>query len=100
MPSFNTEVSHQLGQQQATEKLQSFLEKVRERYKEFVTDYQGNWSDNLLDFSLTAYGLKIDGRLTVEDESAHIAGSLPLAALPFRGKIEQTIGEELRRELS
>ena len=100
MPGINKEVPHQLGQQQATERLRSFLDQVRERYKDVVSDFQGKWVENVLDFSLTTYGFKITGQLTVEDQRARLSANLPLAALPFRGKIEQSIGEELRRELS
>ena len=100
MPAFNTEVPHQLGTEQATQRLKRFVEQVREQYKDFVTDLQGNWTDNLLTFSFQAYGLKIDGTLTVDETAARLAGNLPFAALPFRGKIEQSIAAELRRELS
>ena len=100
MPTFNTEVSHQLGQEPATARLKHFMEQVREQYKDFVTDLQGNWIDNILTFSLKTYGFKIDGTLTVDDKAVRLAGNLPLAAIVFRGKIEQSIASELRRELS
>jgi hypothetical protein len=100
MPSFNTEVAHQLGQEQATARLKSFLDQVRLRYQDFVSDLQGNWTDNVLTFSLKTYGFAIDGTLTVSDTTARLAGTIPFAALAFRGKIEQSIAGELRRELS
>ena len=100
MPSFNTEVVHSLGQNEATERLKKFLDQVREQYKEFVTDLQGEWADNVLNFSLNTYGFKIDGGITVEDDVVRLSGSLPFAALAFRGKIEQSITSELRRELT
>ena len=100
MPSFSTEVPHQLGTEQATKRLKQFLEQVREQYKDFVTDLQGNWTDNLLTFSFKTYGFKIDGTLTVDETAARLAGNLPFAAIAFRGKIEQSIAGELRKELS
>jgi len=100
MPTFSAEVPHQLGQEPATVRLKHFLEQVRVQYKDFVTDLQGNWVDNILTFSLKTYGFKIDGTLTVDDKAVRLAGNLPLAALVFRGKIEQSIAGELRRELS
>ncbi len=100
MPTFSTEVPHQLGTEQATERLKQFVEQVREQYKDFVTDLQGNWTDNLLTFSFKTYGFKIDGTLTVDETAARLAGNLPFAAIAFRGKIEQSIAGELRRELS
>lgn len=100
MPSFNTEVPHGLGQHEATQRLKSLLHQVREQYRDFVTELQGDWSNNVLTFSLKTYGFLIDGTLTVDDQAARLAGNLPLAALPFRGKIEQSIADQLRRELA
>ena len=100
MPLFNTEVPHQLGQEEATNRLKGFLEQVKERYQNQVSDLESDWSANVLTFSLKTYGIKIDGTLTVEDAQARLAGNLPFSALPFRGKIEQTLASELRRELS
>ncbi len=100
MPSFNTEVEHQLGQEEATARLRKLLDQVRQQYSGFVTELQGDWDDNVLTFSLKTYGFKIDGTLTVEDRLARLQGNLPFAALAFRGKIEQSITGELRRELA
>ena len=100
MPSFNTEVPHQLGKDQAIDRLKSFLDMVAERYKDQVSNLEGNWNDNVLDFDLTTYGFKIAGTLIVEEEEARLAGKLPMAAMVFRGKIEQSIGDELRKALS
>lgn len=100
MPQFNTEVPHQLGQAEATDRLKGFVQQVRERYQTQVSDLTSDWSDNVLTFSLKTYGFAIDGTLTVEDALARLSGNLPFAALAFRGKIEQTLAGELRRELS
>ncbi len=100
MPSFNTKVEHQLGQDEAANRLKKLLEQVRKKYGGFVTDLQEEWTENVLTFSLKTYGFKIDGTLTVEDQLACLSGNLPFAALAFRGKIEQSIVSELRRELS
>lgn len=100
MPSFKTEVPHQLGKEQAVEKLRTFLDGVAEKYKDQVSKLDGNWSDNVLDFSLTTFGFAIKGKLTVEDEVAQLDGTLPFAALAFRGKIEKGIASELARALS
>lgn len=100
MPSFSTEVEHQLGQEEATVRLTRLLEQVRQQYSDFVTELNGEWTDNVLTFSLKTYGFKIDGTLTVEDQLARLSGNLPFAALAFRGKIEQSIVSELRRELT
>jgi hypothetical protein len=100
MPQFTTEVTHQLGRQQATERLKQFIDNVRRQYQDQVSEIHGEWNDSTMNFSLTTYGFTIDGALVVEDDRAVLSGTLPLAAIPFRGKIEQTIGAELQRELA
>jgi len=100
MPSFSTEVPHEIGKEQATERLKSFLDQVSERYKGQVSHLGGDWNDNVLTFSLTTFGFKIDGTLTVEEEKASLEGQLPFAALAFRGKIEGGIAKELQKALS
>ena len=53
MPSFKTEVPHQLGKEKAVERLSSFLDGVAEKYKDQVSKMDGTWSENVLEFSLT-----------------------------------------------
>lgn len=100
MPSFSTEVPHQLGREEAIGRLKNFLDQVAEKYKDQVSQLDGEWTENVLDFSLTTYGFKITGKLTVEDDVARMDGQLPFAAVAFRGKIEQSIGAELKKALS
>lgn len=100
MPGFGSEVEHQLGQEAAIECLKTFLDRVRERYKDQVSKLDGEWSENVLDFSLTTYGFTIDGTLTVEDQLVTLKGTLPFAAIAFRGKIESSIASELEKALT
>jgi hypothetical protein len=100
MPSFQAEVKHALGQDQALERLKGFLEKVREKYKDQVSKLDGQWNDNVLQFALTTYGFKINGTLAVDDQTARLDGQMPVAALPFRGKIEKSICEALEKALA
>ena len=100
MPAFNIEVPHQLGQQEAADRLRGFFQKVREKYQSQVTDLEENWDDNQLSFSFKTYGFVIKGTGTVLVENVQFAGELPFAAVAFRGKIEQSIREELVKELS
>ncbi len=100
MPGFSTEIAHTLGKEEATVRLRGFVEQARERFGQQVSAMDGSWNDSVLNFSLTVMGLSITGTLAVEETLTRVAGKLPLAALPFRGKIEQSIAEEIRKELS
>ena len=100
MPGFSTEVPHDLGQAEATSRLKLLVERAGKRIGNQVSAMDGSWNDSVLSFSLTALGMKIKGTLTVDDSSARVSGQLPLAAMPFRGKIEKSIAAEIKQELS
>ena len=100
MPGFGSEVGHQLGQETAIERLKTFLDRVRELYKEQVSKLDGDWDANVLKFSLTTYGFTIDGVLTVEENLVTLSGNLPFAAIAFRGKIDSSITAELEKALA
>jgi hypothetical protein len=92
-------VPHRLGREAALVRVQSFLDEMRQSYSHEISDLRGQWDENLLEFSFAARGLTVQGRLVVEELFVRVAGPLPLAALFFRGRIEQTIRQELQRLL-
>ena len=100
MPSFNAEVSHQLGQSEAVERLKTkFLDLLGHKYRDTVKDVQGDWAENVLSFAFKSLGMSFKGVLDVGPDTAKISGSLPFAAIAFKGKIEQTIKHELQEAL-
>ena len=100
MPEFRTEVSHELGQHEALERLKNFVEEARDRFRDHLQKAEGMWNGNVLDFSLHASGVTVTGQLTVDDAAARVRGKLPFLALPMRGMIERKIAEQLQSELS
>ena len=100
MPKFNTEVAHQLGQEEAILRLKGFMDKVQEQYKDQVSSVEGNWEEHVLTFALSTFGFKIDGRLDVQEDKVQLDGTLPFAAVAFRGKIETSIAAELTKALA
>ena len=100
MPGFKTTVPHQLGQAAAVEKLKGFLDQIKERYAKEISEIEGNWSDNVLTYELTTYGIKIDGTLTVDEELVTMEGNLPFAAMIFKGKISNQIKLALEKAIA
>jgi hypothetical protein len=100
MPGMNVEVPHAMGKEAAVEKLKSLMDHIQARYKDQVKDIQQSWDENVLNFSFKSFGLTITGALTVEDDKATLDGKLPIAAMAFRGQIENSIREELQKQLS
>ena len=100
MPQFSTEVPHQMTQEEAIERLKGFLDQVRERYAKEISEIDGTWSGNVLTYSLTTYGIKIDGTLTVREDSVRMEGNLPFAAMMFKGKITDSIRTALEKAMA
>jgi len=100
MPGFNIQVSHQLSQENATERLKGFLDKIRERYQSQVKDLEELWDGNTLNYSFKTYGFKIQGDVNVESETVTMQGDIPFAAVAFKGKIVQSIQDELEKILA
>lgn len=99
MPQFTTEVSHQLGQSQALERLRVFLPQMAESYADHLRDMQGEWIDNSLHYSFVAIGFAVRGRLIVEEAVARVHCEVPLPAMLIRGRLEQEIRSRLTQLL-
>ena len=100
MPSYQVVVPHSLGIDEACARLRVLLSEVRNDYAALMSDVSGSWTGNLLRFNFKAAGMPVSGELIVEEASVKVCGQLPLAAALFRGRIEQTIRDELKKLLS
>jgi hypothetical protein len=100
MPKLTVAVPHSLDPQEATKRLQGFLERVRSRYGDQVSDLQEEWGDSSGTFSFKTYGFNVKGTLAVTPGEVRVDGDLPFAAMMFKGRVEQTIRENLERLVS
>ncbi|MEQ8787903.1 MAG: polyhydroxyalkanoic acid system family protein [Pirellulaceae bacterium] len=100
MPSMNVEVSHSMGKEAAMERLKSLMEKIQNRYKDQVKDIQQSWDGDTLNYSFKTFGLTISGSMLVEEDKVTVDGKIPIAAMAFRGQIENSIRDELQKQLS
>lgn len=100
MPKFSIEVPHQLGQEEAVRRVQGLLQRVKDKYQSQVSDLEESWADNVLTFKFKTYGFKIGGTLCTSADNVKLDGDLPIAALAFKGRIQQTIRDELVKRLA
>jgi hypothetical protein len=94
-------VTHDSERSEAAERLKSFSEKVRETSSISVSEIVEEWdSEGNLNFSFRAMGMKVSGRLENLAYAIRVSGTIPFAALPFRGAIEQEIASKIREALT
>ncbi len=100
MAKFNVVVDHQGEREEAVTKLRQLTERMREEIVVEVTEIKETWDDSgNLDFSFKALGFKVSGSMVTCASKVTIMGSLPFAALPFRGAIESQIAEKIREAI-
>ncbi len=100
MPGFSTDVPNPLSQEAATAKLKNFMGTVKEHYGDKISNLEESWEENKLNFSFTTFGFAISGVMEIEEEKVALQGTLPFAAMAFKGQIEETIRTELEKQLN
>jgi len=99
VPKINFQIPHELSAQDAQGRLQRFSEHLESKFGDQVKDLEQSWSDKELSFGFKTYGIRIDGKITVESESVNVDADLPFSAMMFKGKIESEIRQQLERIL-
>ena len=100
MPSLTISTPHSLGADEATARIKTFFAKLKERHADKLSNLEEQWDGNRLNYSFSTYGFNIKGDLSVEPGEVKVNGNLPFAAMMFKGKIEQTVREELEKLLA
>jgi putative polyhydroxyalkanoate system protein len=99
MPKLSITIPHTLGRDHAAQRLNSFMERLKEKHQDQVGNLQEAWEGDTLKFSFTTFGFKISGAGTLSEDEVKMDIDLPFAAMMFKGKIESEIRETLTRIL-
>lgn len=100
MPGISMVVPHALDQETATGRLKDGFGAMRKTYEQHVTDLQETWDGHTLTYSFKTFGFTIAGTLAVEPSEVKLNAKLPLAAMMFKGRIEEQIREQMDKLLA
>ncbi len=100
MPSFKMSVPHKLTQAEAQRRIEGLLADLKDQYGDQVSNLEESWSNHTGTFAMTAMGMKLSGTLAVQPNEVAIDGTIPFAAVPFRGQIENLIRERAEKLLA
>ena len=100
MPGFSKQIAHPRTQDDAVERVRDFVGGVKRKYGDLASEVTGEWVRNQLEFSVTALGMRVQGKLSLVDYLAHVEVKYPFAAAFFAGRIEDTITRELQEALA
>lgn len=91
MPSSKVTVPHTLGQDEARKRITGMLAEVQAHGGDTITNLQESWADNKGTFSFKARGFDVKGNLLVSESDVKIDLDYPIAARPFKSKIQSAI---------
>jgi hypothetical protein len=92
-------VPHNLGRQEARRRVADSVDKVHARYATTVGNIEQSWTDDRLDFAVTALGQRITGWLEVQDKAVQIRVLMPWLLARIAEKLRPQIEDEARRVL-
>ena len=91
MPKLKLTVPHNLGTEEAKGRICHLLADTRQEIGRLVSDLEESWNGNVQTFRFVAMGFRVSGRLSVEPAAILVEIELPLAALPWKKKLETEI---------
>ncbi|MBN2296374.1 MAG: polyhydroxyalkanoic acid system family protein [Pirellulales bacterium] len=100
MAKINLSITHDLGREEALQRLQNESDMLKRTFGDSVSDLKENWNESTLDFSLVAYGMSVSGDVMVDATEVVTNIKLPLAAMMFKGTIENKVRERLKQLLT
>jgi hypothetical protein len=97
MPKFSTRVPHSLSLEEARHRLNGFVDIIREKMADKVSDLEQSWDGDTVNFKFKTFGIPISGKIAVAEKELAVDGDLPFTAMMFKGQVEQTIHKYLTR---
>ena len=93
MPKTHLTIPHALGSEEAKKRIARLAAETQQQSGGMVKDLKESWSGDSGQFQFRVMGMEISGQVGVKPAAVEIDITFPLAALPFKGTIEEEITE-------
>jgi putative polyhydroxyalkanoate system protein len=100
MPKFSIRIPHNLSVEEAKQRLNGFVDVIREKFQNKVSDLEQSWEGDTLHFRFKTYGIPLSGAVAVAAKELVVEVELPFTAMMFKGQIQSSIQEHLARLVS
>ena len=101
MPKISLSHRTSLTGSEIKEKAEKMIPEALEKFGDKVSDIHQVWIGNTLEFSLKVMRrFSVSGKAMAKDGIITVEVKIPLAAIPFKGKIEEKIREKARELFS
>jgi hypothetical protein len=93
MPNLQVSIPHQLGRVEARRRIDERLTELRQHQGGMLTSLHGTWTGDTMNFTVSAMGQTVTGKMTVEEQALHLDVALPwflhMLAGGFKHQLEQ-----------
>jgi hypothetical protein len=100
MPKVNLSVPHSLGQAEAQGRVQKLITDTRAQFGGQLSDVHETWNANVCDLSWKSMGMGMSATVTVNEGDVAVDGSMPMAFMAFKGKMEGLVRGRLSDALA
>jgi len=76
-------------------RIDTYFEEIKRRHQHVIDSLAVKWSGNKADVRLDVVGLKIRGKIFLEDEQVTVTGELPAIALEYKDQLQDIVKYEL-----
>ncbi|HYR29873.1 MAG TPA: polyhydroxyalkanoic acid system family protein [Thermoanaerobaculia bacterium] len=90
-------VPHHTSKATARQQVEQRLGQLLGQFSHQAADLHHEWTGDTLHFKGKARGLSVQGTVDVTDTEVIIDAKLPFIAMPFEGRIRQTVEQEAER---
>lgn len=87
-------ISHSLGQEEATRRIKAGLARARGEFKSLLNVEQENWTDNRVDFTVSALMQRASGSIEVHESDVRLVVTLPWLLQKFAEAAQRVIGQK------
>jgi hypothetical protein len=86
---------HNLPDLSVKQRIDSYFEEIKKRHHQVIDSLAVKWSGNKADVKLDVVGLKIKGKILLDEEEVTVMGELPPVAQEYREQLEDIVKYEL-----
>jgi Putative polyhydroxyalkanoic acid system protein (PHA_gran_rgn) len=100
MPKVVLTVPHELGQAGAQTRVVGLITDVLAKYGSQLSDVHQEWNGNTCNLGWKSMGMGMTAVLVVNDADVSVDGTMPMAFMAFKGKMEGIVRDRLTAALA
>jgi len=100
MPKIIQNFPHALGAEEAKRRVNHLIAETRVKFSHVLSEVEESWNGNVQTFRFRAMGFAVTGTIEVQANSVGIQMHYPLAALPFKGRVEAELAKHTKELLA